>query len=480
MDYEIYSVVLGDNLADIAKRYDTNEDLLAFANEIGDSDLIYVGQKLKIPNEQALADEEFYSEHWICFVDPVGAPICNLNVKVSSTKCAYHFKTDDQGFVPPVRTADRNDRLSVYVTKVDGDKKQVATLSGPPGVHQQIIRSPKHKVDLTLPRHEGTPDQSQRQHIKLEAGQTQPRRDEAGNPVVNVGIECPNKENLRLGPNNKYRESVIAAGNKSGFRPQAVASVINIESAKLRTVIEKTVKVRGISKTIKQRVSTGEWDPASKNDKSSAQGMTQFLAGTWLGEATRKGTFISEKSLSNRWAKSDEKGRIVIVQTCKQDILDLRLNPEAAIMAAVDYGMLNFKALASYGYDFSKLNDGERAKILYLSHHLGSGDANRYLAGTIIADDSYIDATSHRPRRLSARGAKTLLTAQVGAQDAKKRSDSNGENYVKAHRLWLSNLIDTGVNFKNFACDPSQLDNVRSLLDIVTVVGGRNPKFGES
>lgn len=194
--------------------------------------------------------------------------------------------------------------------------------------------------------------------------------------------------------------------------------------------------------------------------------MTQFLAGTWLGEATRPRTFLNQKSVENRWVKADDAGRCTVLPDHKNEILDLRMNAEAAIMAAVDYGMANFKALESNGYKLDKLNDGERAKVLYLTHHLGSGDANRYLAGTIVEDDTYSEARPHHPPRLIARGAKTLLIAQVGTDAAAKRAKENGDNYVKAHRLWLSNLIDTGVNFKNFACDPTKLDDVRPLLTL--------------
>lgn len=175
--------------------------------------------------------------------------------------------------------------------------------------------------------------------------------------------------------------------------------------------------------------------------------------------------------------KADDAGRYTVLPDHKNKILGLRTNAEAAIMAAVDYGMSNFKALESSGYNFDNLNDGERAKILYLTHHLGSGDANRYLAGTIVEDDTYSEARPHHPRRLIARGAKTLLIAQVGTDAAAKRAKENGDNYIIAHRLWLSNLIDAGVNFKNFACDPTKLDDVRPLLDIVTIVGGKNPAF---
>ena len=76
-----------------------------------------------------------------------------------------------------------------------------------------------------------------------------------------------------------------------------------------------------------------------------------------------------------------------------------------------------------------------------------------------------------------ARGAKSLLVGQIGSAAAARLAKQNGDNYVKAHRNWLSGLIDNGVNFKNFACDPTKLDNVRTLLDLATAVGGTNPTF---
>jgi len=106
-----------------------------------------------------------------------------------------------------------------------------------------------------------------------------------------------------------------------------------------------------------------------------------------------------------------------------------------------------------------------------------SGDANRYLAGTIASDDTYTPARPGHPPRLIARGAKSLLTGQIGSAAAGRLATQNGNNYVKAHRSWLSSLIDNGVNFKNFACDPTKLDNVRTLPDLVTAVGGTNPTF---
>lgn len=62
-----------------------------------------------------------------------------------------------------------------------------------------------------------------------------------------------------------------------------------------------------------------------------------------------------------------------------QALLDMRFDAESAIDAAVDYGLINLQGLKDAGYDLSELNDGERAKIIYLCHHLGLADAKRFI-----------------------------------------------------------------------------------------------------
>lgn len=476
-DKSEYVVRPGDTLSAIARSHGTTVDDLVKLNRIENPRLIYPGQKLVLSSPAEDAVEAFFAELWIRVTDAKGAPVPNLKTTIVTSAGRQKHATDEQGVVPPVRTRKADEKIHVYVAKIDGGRKKVAELKPPAGVHQATLQSPKLKTQIPLRVHAGGSDHQEKAPLPVPPGDVQHNRDTSGNPVVNAGVECPNKDNLRLGPNSKFRDHILAASKKSNFKPQAVASVVNIEAAKLSVVVEKKVKVKGKEKTKKVRVSTGEWNPNSAASGSTARGLTQFLAGTWLGEAVRPGTFVNQKAEANGWIKKDAAGRFSVVPEHKAELLALRMNAEAAIMAAVDYGMSNFKALEGGGYDFSKLNDGERAKMLYLSHHLGAGDAKRYLAGTIVAEDTYTEAKPHRPPKLIARGAKTLLTAQVGSAAAAKRAEENGGNYVKAHRLWLSHLIDTGVNFKNFACDPSKLEDVRPLLDLVTVVGGTNPTF---
>jgi hypothetical protein len=205
--------------------------------------------------------------------------------------------------------------------------------------------------------------------------------------------------------------------------------------------------------------------------------MTQFVDGTWLAEAERAGTFINQKAQASGWGAKNSHGNFKIFPDHKSDVLGLRMDAECAIKAAVDYGMNNFDKLASNGYKFSDLNDGERAKILYLCHHLGPGDAPRYLSAAIIADNTYWPGKPGQKPKVHYYGAKALLEAQVGAVDAARRANEHGGNYVAAHRYWLSGFIDDHIRIKNFACDPSKLPGVRPLLDLVSAVGGNNLIF---
>ncbi|AIO77331.1 TPA: hypothetical protein QDC51_001527 [Burkholderia multivorans] len=84
----------------------------------------------------------------------------------------------------------------------------------------------------------------------------------------------------------------------------------------------------------------------------------------------------------------------------------------------------------------------------------------------IVAEGTYTEAKPHHPFRL-------------GSTAATKRTEENGGDYVRTHRLWSSHPIDTGINLKNFACDPSKLEDIPLPLDLVTIVGGTNPAFWE-
>ncbi len=73
-------------------------------------------------------------------------------------------------------------------------------------------------------------------------------------------------------------------------------------------------------------------------------------------------------------------------------------------MAAVDYGVANLAALKAAGYNIEILNDAEKAKIMYLTHHLGLKNAKRFIKNEITEDAAW-----------------RLLKAQVGSKSATVR-----------------------------------------------------------
>jgi len=74
------------------------------------------------------------------------------------------------------------------------------------------------------------------------------------------------------------------------------------------------------------------------------------------------------------------------------------------------------------------------AKSAYLSHHLGLGDARKFLAGGI------------EPGR-----ARMLLAAQIGGSAADQRIASAAGNATQAHRQWLLGFIDRRIRPGQFA-----------------------------
>ena len=98
-----------------------------------------------------------------------------------------------------------------------------------------------------------------------------------------------------------------------------------------------------------------------------------------------------------------------------------------------DYGLVNLVALKEAGYNIDGLNDAEKARIIYLTHHLGLRNAKRFINNEIT------EAT-----------ARELLTAQIGRKAVMTRGKALG--YVQAHRVWLMDYIDTNIKTDTYFC----------------------------
>lgn len=204
-----------------------------------------------------------------------------------------------------------------------------------------------------------------------------------------------------LGPNQRHAAALEAAGRRTGIPAAALASIVDAEAA---------------------RLPDGGWNPHSRNPRSSAAGLGQFLSGTWMDMARRSGTALHE--LASRRGLIDQTGRIM--PGARPALLAMRHDPNVSINAIADYAKTNLDHLRARGVDVGA-DPQSIARAAYIAHHLGPGDAVRYYQGTI---------PPHR--------ARTLLAAQIGQSDAGKRISAAGDAAL-AHRQWLGAYVSRNI-----------------------------------
>ena len=208
------------------------------------------------------------------------------------------------------------------------------------------------------------------------------------------------------GANARYTPMLNDAAARSGIPAPALAAIIDAEAAK---------------------GPGGAWQPYSRNPRSSAAGLGQFLNGTWEGEAERAGTWLNGRARENGWLDSDGRVR----GDKRGALLALRYDPRASIEAVADYASANVQSLRKAGVPIES-GVADIARAAYLGHHLGLGDARRFLAGGLAPDR-----------------ARKLLGAQVGAAAAERRIAQAG-GAVAAHRTWLLGYVGEHIRPERF------------------------------
>lgn len=209
-----------------------------------------------------------------------------------------------------------------------------------------------------------------------------------------------------LGANSRFGGAIAAASERTGIPAQALASIIDAEAAKQPD---------------------GAWKTMSRNPRSSAAGLGQFLNRTWVDEAERDGTWLNATARERGWIGANGK----ISPGSRAALLALRYDGEASIQATADYALANLRYLRKQGIEVGSGAESV-ARTAYLAHHLGAGDAARFLGDGI------------KPAR-----AEMLLTAQVGARAASTRIAQAGDA-AGAHRAWLLDYVDRHVNPDRF------------------------------
>ncbi|HWX01423.1 LysM peptidoglycan-binding domain-containing protein [Collimonas sp.] len=542
-----YTVRRGDTLTKIAKLHHCTPQAIAELNDLSNINLIHVGQHLQVPAAQTPEPHPASGHHeqtpqertlFMQFVDVLNQPIKDLKVMLHLDGETVEHVTNSEGEVPPVDVKSESSKVKVEVKTVTGKSKHIATVS-PRGDNTYVrLHSPKLAVQSQLRTHEGKPPApvtppsavpvpappaatatspatdtpaSSATKTTTPPGTVTDTRSAAGHPVQEVSLECPNKLNLRLIQNFTYHDYIVAAGNRAGLIPQAIAAIMNAEAATIFEIVEEPQKDKKTGKPLldkkgkpvvkKKRKDTFVWDPNSASSLSSARGMTQFLDATWIDLALTEGTFLNARAKKEGWVttttvtikhkKGDEtkeiqafklengslvtpkltpkKGTISIARQLSskpyltkratasdgnlQKILDLRFEAEYAIHTAVDYAMQNLAMLKKEKFKLDALNDGEKAKIAYLAHHLGPTDVKAFINDT-----------------MTAAHAKYLLENQVGVDGAADKAEKSNDDYLLAHRTWLNGFINDRISIIKYMCKTDDAPKVRELLEITIAI----------
>ena len=211
-----------------------------------------------------------------------------------------------------------------------------------------------------------------------------------------------------LGLNQIYAPALRTAAARTGIPATALAAIVDAEAGK---------------------DSSGRWQTLSRNPRSSAAGLGQFLSRTWEGMAETPGTWLNALASANGWLG----GNGQVLASARANILALRYDPTAAINGIADYARRNLDGLERAGVNIDGAESGT-ARLAYLAHHLGLGDAIRFL----------------RHGGLDEHRARTLLHAQVGSGDSGRRIAQAG-TATAAHRNWLLGYVDHHIDAGRFA-----------------------------
>lgn len=225
-------------------------------------------------------------------------------------------------------------------------------------------------------------------------------------PRPNRAIDPLTAQASGLGQNASFSGSIDSAARRVGIPAAVLASIIDAEAAKTHD---------------------GRWVPTSRNARSTATGLGQFLSGTWKSEAERAGTWLNATARSNGWIGAGGK----IMPDAQAALLALRNDANASINATADFAHNSLAQLTRAGVSIGQSID-QIAKAAYLGHNLGMGDAINFLRGG-----------------LSESRARRLLDAQVGSAAAARRVVEAG-GAGAAHHSWLTEFMQKRVRAGRF------------------------------
>lgn len=122
-----------------------------------------------------------------------------------------------------------------------------------------------------------------------------------------------------------------------------------------------------------QANSESRLDPDAANQRSSAMGLYQFTAGTWLDMIKKHGAEHGLDAYADAITKGKDGKWTVADKDLKKEILELRKDPKVSALMAGEYASDNRKVLEA------KLGRQASSHDLYLAHYLGAGGALKVL-----------------------------------------------------------------------------------------------------
>lgn len=226
--------------------------------------------------------------------------------------------------------------------------------------------------------------------------------------------------NLSLGANEPFRAHILEAAERTGMAPQTIAAIIDAETLKDRN---------------------GTWLTNARASTSSATGMTQFLRGTWIAEATRPGSILNTEAKALGLVDAHDR---VVDRTA---LLDARNDPRLSILAGADHARANIASLTRQGLVAADASPAALAKYAYLAHHEGLAGARGFLTG----DMSYL--------------REGTFEANVPRSTRQDYLDAARGDKPLAYRNWLSDYADRRIDVTRFMTDRGNVEvpSTRSL-----------------
>ncbi|MES2741273.1 MAG: peptidoglycan DD-metalloendopeptidase family protein [Pseudomonadota bacterium] len=424
-----YIVQAKDSLWKIAKTHGTTVDALAKINGIKGHRVhdLKIGQKLHIPGADHEDPDCVFKLQFRGLNSQVFTPK-KVIVEHDGVKTTHDMMGKDALLLS---IADHAQGLKVWVE--DLVKAQVQVMDEailPIGKWALSVDSRKMKIQGNMLPESGKP-QATTEKLKAATAATAQKsggelvqeqtRVESGAPTHALAT-IYTSENLRLNPKNeKYRQYIIDAAKKYNFTPQAIAAFLDVEAAKN---------------------ADGSWiEDSNSQFPSKAQGLAQFFPAGWTD------VLNCSKSLLHVECKD----------LSKTDVLKKRCEAKYAIDGLAAYIGINLAYLKSMtGWPTDFLPPEDKAKVAYLLHHEGVGNALRYFGkGVAITPEA---ALASLKKQLSNDEKVDDLIYQYG--DA-----------VSAYKGWFFNtMIDPKINVKHFLVDSTLSKDPRKIADIISEI----------